>query len=81
MPQARNNRASAPNRGDPLICLCNEVPRSAICRAIGSGACSLAQIFDATFAGCGPCGGSCQPELAKLLYEEQAKNSKRRAES
>jgi bacterioferritin-associated ferredoxin len=35
------------------------------------GADTLAKLFDATFAGCGPCGGSCQPELQKILYEDQ----------
>lgn len=52
---------------DPLICSCNEVPRSQIEAAIGRGACSMADIFDATWAGCGPCGGTCQPEIAELL--------------
>jgi assimilatory nitrate reductase catalytic subunit len=52
---------------DPLICCCNEVPRSQIVAAIRQGACSMAAIFDATWAGCGPCGGTCQPEIAALL--------------
>lgn len=56
-----------PDRNDPLICMCNEVPASQILRAIDCGACTLGQIFDATFAGCGPCGGSCQPELVRIL--------------
>lgn len=57
------------NPRDPMICSCNEVPLSAIHAAIDSGACNLAQIFDATWAGCGPCGGTCQPELARILTE------------
>lgn len=56
---------------DPLICLCNQVPLSAIRAAMDGGADTLAKLFDATFAGCGPCGGSCQPELQRLLYEWQ----------
>jgi NAD(P)H-nitrite reductase large subunit len=52
---------------DPLICCCNEVPRSQIIAAIRKGACSMAAIFDATWAGCGPCGGTCQPEIAEIL--------------
>lgn len=58
-----------PMLNDPLVCFCNEVPRSAIDRAIARGACSLAQLYDATFAGCGPCGGSCQPHLVHILTE------------
>ncbi len=54
---------------DPLICMCNEVPKSAIDAAMRNGATTLAEIFDQTFAGCGPCGGSCQPELVQLLSD------------
>ncbi len=57
------------NRKDPLVCLCNQVPESAIVAAMDSGATSLAQLFDQTFAGCGPCGGSCQPQLIAMLEE------------
>lgn len=75
-----NVRQSQPQRGhkhgrgkpaDPLICFCNEVPKSKIDAAMANGACTLAAIFDQTFAGCGPCGGSCQPELVQLLAEHQ----------
>lgn len=59
------------NRKDPLVCLCNQVPQSQIVEAMLRGACSLAQIFDATFAGCGPCGGSCQPQLVAMLEAHQ----------
>ena len=62
-------RKLKPDRRDPLICLCNSVSRSRIDAAIDGGACSLAQIFDATWAGCGPCGGTCQPEIARILTE------------
>ena len=54
---------------DPLICLCNEVPRSVIEQAIDRGACTLAQVYDATWAGCGPCGGTCQPVVLRVLRE------------
>lgn len=60
-------RKAKPDRRDPLICLCNQVPRSRIEAAIDCGAHSLAQIFDETWAGCGPCGGTCQPVIAALL--------------
>ncbi len=57
---------------DSLICSCNNVSRSAIVAAIDRGACTLAHIFDATWAGCGPCGGSCQPEILRVLRERVA---------
>lgn len=57
---------------DPLICSCNEVPRSQIVAAIRRGASSMADIYDATWAGCGPCGGTCQPEIAALLVASRA---------
>ncbi len=56
---------------DPLVCLCNRVPRSALLRAMDAGADSLATLFDQTFAGCGPCGGTCQPAVAQLLTDHR----------
>lgn len=74
---AMKQAGSKPKRGaapiDPLVCFCNRVPQSAIERAVQNGACTLAHVFDATWAGCGPCGGSCQPELQRLLDELLAK--------
>lgn len=52
---------------DPIICFCNEIPLSQIVAALEDGAMTLADLFDATWAGCGPCGGSCQPDLAAIL--------------
>ena len=63
----RSGRSDA----DPLICFCNEVRRSEIVAAIRAGAGTLASIYDATWAGCGACGGSCQPDVAALLAEQQ----------
>ncbi len=60
------------NRADPVICCCNNVRRSEIVAAIAGGARSMAMIFDATFAGCGPCGGTCQREIAHILQCELA---------
>ena len=54
---------------DPVICFCNEIRLSEIVDAMDAGATSLADIFDATWAGCGPCGGSCQPDLQALLED------------
>jgi NAD(P)H-nitrite reductase large subunit len=61
------------NRNDPIICSCNNVRRSEIMAAIEGGARSMAGIFDATFAGCGPCGGTCQPEITAILGGELAR--------
>ncbi|MSQ82550.1 MAG: hypothetical protein EXR77_06485 [Myxococcales bacterium] len=73
-PPVAKNRNSRAN--DPVICCCNAVPLSEIERAIGQGACTLAQLFDATFAGCGPCGGSCQPELVQILARHRAQSER-----
>lgn len=62
-------------RGDPFVCLCNQVARSEIEAAMAAGADSMAKLFDATFAGCGPCGGSCQPDLVRMLTEFHARRS------
>ncbi|MGZ3722635.1 MAG: (2Fe-2S)-binding protein [Bdellovibrionales bacterium] len=55
-----------------LICLCNEVSQETVEAAITRGCDTLGKIFDATIAGCGACGGSCQPTLRKMLESFQA---------
>lgn len=60
---------------DPVVCFCNEVRVSALVRAMDGGAHTLAAVFDATWAGCGPCGGSCQPDLAALLEDYLAESA------
>jgi bacterioferritin-associated ferredoxin len=50
-----------------VICLCNDVDRETIEKAIRSGADTLNKIFDQTTAGVGPCGGSCRRKLAPML--------------
>ncbi|MCB0355921.1 MAG: (2Fe-2S)-binding protein [Bdellovibrionales bacterium] len=55
------------NKKDPLICICNKIPKSKIEAAISRGCKSLPRIYDATTAGVGPCGGSCRPLLKKML--------------
>ncbi len=57
---------------NPVVCFCNEVRLGTIVDALVGGADSLADIYDMTFAGCGPCGGSCQPDLAAILQDWQA---------
>lgn len=50
-----------------IICRCNNVSRETIEQAIRDGAHTLNDIFDATSAGVGPCGGSCRRKLAPML--------------
>ncbi|MBO9667344.1 MAG: (2Fe-2S)-binding protein [Bdellovibrio sp.] len=50
-----------------IICRCNNVSRETIEKAILDGARTMNEIFDATSAGVGPCGGSCRRKLAPLL--------------
>lgn len=56
-----------PNPKSRLICLCNEVSQQTIEDAIARGCQRIGQIFDATQAGVGACGGSCQPTLRKMI--------------
>lgn len=65
------NRARNKKNKEKLICYCNGIPLADVEKAIANGARTMGEIFDRTRAGCGPCGGSCQPEIRRLL--EQAK--------
>jgi nitrite reductase (NADH) large subunit len=51
--------------GDELICICNEVPRSEIDRAITAGAHDVAELGRVTLAGTG-CG-TCRGQLAEMV--------------
>jgi bacterioferritin-associated ferredoxin len=55
------------DKSQRLICLCNSIPQSEIEAAIRRGCKTLGRIFDATTAGVGACGGSCQPILRRML--------------
>lgn len=58
-----------------LICFCNCVPKDVIEKAIENGAHTLNDIYDATSAGVGACGGSCRRKIAPLLDAHLNKNS------
>lgn len=58
-----------PKKKVEIICRCNNVSRETIETAIRDGAKTLNEIFDATTAGVGPCGGSCRRHLAPLLQQ------------
>lgn len=60
-----------------FVCYCNGITREVVEDAIRRGCTTLGKIFDSTTAGCGPCGGSCQPELRKMLDEYLKKHPKR----
>lgn len=50
-----------------FICLCNKIPLADIKAAISRGCNTLNKIAAATTAGAGQCGGSCQPNIQKIL--------------
>lgn len=52
-----------------IICLCNNVSREEIEKAILNGAKTPNDIFDMTSAGVGPCGGSCRRRIIPYLEE------------
>ncbi|MCB0389814.1 MAG: (2Fe-2S)-binding protein [Bdellovibrionales bacterium] len=54
-------------KDNPIICICNNVPKKTIEQAIARGCKTLPRIYDATSAGVGPCGGSCRSTLKKML--------------
>lgn len=50
-----------------IICRCNNISRKTIEEAITNGCQTMDEIFDATTAGVGPCGGSCRQDICPLL--------------
>lgn len=50
-----------------IICRCNNVSRKVIEEAITNGAKTMNEIYDATNAGVGPCGGSCRKIIKPIL--------------
>jgi len=51
------------------VCRCNNIKYRAIERAIREGAHTLNQIANRTTATTGECGGSCTPDVQKMLDE------------
>lgn len=60
---------SKKNKYEGILCTCNMVPRSQVENAIRRGCHRMEKIFTATTAGVGQCGGSCRPEIEKMLKE------------
>lgn len=66
-PQGTGSKNPSHRRAEEIICRCNNVSRGSIEQAIREGCGTLNEIFDATTAGVGPCGGSCRRKLKPLL--------------
>lgn len=56
-------------RGLKTICRCNNIKYRTIERAIREGAHTLSQVAARTTATTGQCGGSCTPDVQKLIAE------------
>lgn len=52
-----------------ILCFCNQISKEAVQEAIQAGAKTLNEIYDATTAGVGACGGSCRRKIAPMLEE------------
>lgn len=56
-------------RGLKTVCRCNNIKYRTIERAIREGAHTLTQIANRTTATLGQCGGTCTPDVQKMLDE------------
>lgn len=56
-------------RGLRTICRCNNIKYKTIERAIREGAHTLTQVATRTTATTGQCGGTCTPDVQKLIDE------------
>lgn len=51
------------------VCVCNQVSREDILTAVKRGCRTVDRVSAATTAGAGQCGGTCRPEIARLVTE------------
>jgi NAD(P)H-nitrite reductase large subunit len=56
-------------RGLKTVCRCNNIKYRTIERAIREGAHTLTQVATRTTATLGQCGGSCTPDVQKMIDE------------
>ena len=56
-------------RGLKTVCRCNNIKYRTIERAIREGAHTLNQVASRTTATTGQCGGSCTPDVQKMIEE------------
>lgn len=63
-----DDRTIAAIPSDVLVCLCEQLPRSAIDAAIADGCSTINDVKSATRCGMGPCGGRmCEDAVARLV--------------
>lgn len=60
-------------RGLRTVCRCNNIKYKTIERAIREGAHTLSQVASRTTATMGQCGGTCTPEVQKMIDEHAPK--------
>jgi len=56
-------------RGLKTVCRCNNIKYRTIERAIREGAHTLSQVANRTTATTGECGGSCTPDVQKMIED------------
>ena len=56
-------------RGLKTVCRCNNIKYRTIERAIREGAHTLTQVASRTTATLGQCGGTCTPDVQKMIEE------------
>lgn len=62
-------------RGLKTVCRCNNIKYRTIEKAIREGAWTLAQVASRTTATTGQCGGSCTPDVQKMIAELAPKHT------
>lgn len=66
---------SKPKAKVKLICYCHGIPEKDVAEAIQRGCVKVDQVSDATTAGIGACGGTCRPNIQKMI-DDYLKKSK-----
>ncbi len=56
-----------------FVCRCNGVTEEEVLAAIQSGAKSVDRVGDLCTAGFGACGGSCRPDIQKMIAQNLIK--------
>jgi NAD(P)H-nitrite reductase large subunit len=69
MDEDQNESLHPAIRALKTICRCNNIKYKTIERAIREGAHTLNQVASRTTATTGECGGSCTPEVQKMIEE------------
>jgi bacterioferritin-associated ferredoxin len=64
------------NNKKRFVCGCNCVTLETIEKAIERGCTTLPKIYNTTTAGIGQCGGTCRPEIQKILDDHKSQSKK-----